>query len=50
MYFLYFVIYTTILLELKLQHVNTDWALYIAPGLAGMELIFFIVARVVICD
>jgi len=48
-YFMYFVKYATILLELKFQCMNTDWAFYVVPGLAGMELIFCIAACMVLC-
>lgn len=41
MYFQSFVIYTIILLELKLQHMNTDWTFDIILGRTGMQLIFF---------
>lgn len=49
MYFQSFVIYTIILLELKLQHMNTDWAFDIILGWTGMQLIFFIADHTVVC-
>lgn len=50
MCFLSFVIYTTILLELKLQRMNTDWAFYIVLSWTGMQLIFFTADDTVLCS
>lgn len=48
MYFLSFIRHIIILLELKLQHMNTGFC--IALGWAGMQLIFFTVDHMVVCS